>query len=125
MKYIYIYTHTHTTDKTALEIVIQKLEELVKKEPTTPSASIDPWLAVLDIHTASNSSSRTSSENEKEIEQLEDQFRGLKVKRLHHPTQTNLTKNWYPRPTPPTSNSRKGMLATNSLYPLVNSMNGT
>ena len=94
MKYMkYTHTHTHTTDKTALEIVTQKLEELVKKEPTTPSTSIDPRLAVLDIHTASSSSSRTSSENEKEIEQLEDQFRGLEVKTLHHPTQTSLTKN--------------------------------
>ena len=23
------------------------------------------------------------------------------MKKLHHPTLTNLTKNWYPRPTPP------------------------
>ena len=86
-------TSLRSKDKTALEIVTQKLEELVKKEPTTPSTSIDPRLAVLDIHTASSSFSRTSSENEKEIEQLEDQFRGLEVKTLHHPTQTSLTKN--------------------------------
>ncbi|KAL0010978.1 hypothetical protein SO802_006086 [Lithocarpus litseifolius] len=36
-----------------------------------------------------------------EIKHLENQFRGLEVKRLHRPTPTNLTKNWYPRPTPP------------------------
>ena len=60
-------TSLKSKDKTALEIVTQKLEELVKKEPTTPSVSIDPRLAVLDIHTTSSSSSRTSSENEKEI----------------------------------------------------------
>ena len=36
-------------DKTALEIVTQKLEELVKKEPTTLSGSINPQLAVYMI----------------------------------------------------------------------------
>ena len=40
-KYIYIY-------KSALEVVAQKLEELVKKEPVTPSAT------VLNIQTASS-----------------------------------------------------------------------
>ena len=90
-------------DQTALEICLQKMEELVKKEPVTPSpdttsssrlvtleahkASRRPVrkkpvissptssrLVVLDVHTASSSSSRTSSENEKEIEKLENQF---------------------------------------------------
>ena len=75
----------------------------MKKEPITPSTDItsSSKLAVLDVHTASSSSSRTSSDNEKEIEQLENQFQGLEVKWLHQPTPTSLTKNWYPRPTPP------------------------
>ena len=106
------------------------MEELVKKEPVTPSpdtttssklvtldarkafrssmkekpvvSSPTPRkLVVLDIHTASSSSSRTSSESEKEIEKLENWFRGLEVNMLHQPTPTTLTKNWYPRPTPP------------------------
>ena len=105
------------------------MEELVKKEPVTPSpdttsssrlATLEARkvprslekkkpvissptsrnLVVLDVHTASSSSSRTSSESEKEIEKLENQFRGLEVNRLHQPTPTTLTKNWYPRPTP-------------------------
>ena len=79
-------TSLKSKDKTALEIVTQKLEELVKKEPVTPSPSKTPQLSVLDIHTASSSSSRTSSDNEKEIEHLENQFRGLEVKMLHQPT---------------------------------------
>ena len=96
-------TNLKSKDKTTLEIVAQKLEELVKKEPITPSTDItsSSKLAVLDVHTASSSSSRTSSDNEKEIEQLENQFQGLEVKWLHQPTPTSLTKNWYPRPTPP------------------------
>ena len=36
-------------DKTALEIVTQKLKELVKKEPATPSGSINPQLVVYMI----------------------------------------------------------------------------
>ena len=86
----------------------QKLEELVKKEPVTPSpdhttTSKDPRLRTLHAHTAFSSSNRTSLETEKEIEHLEDQFRGLQVNRLYQPkvNLTSLTKNWYPRPTPP------------------------
>ena len=60
-------------DKTTLEIVFQKLEELVKKEPVTPSPNTtstsrepqDNRLITLEAHTASSSSSRTSSEIEK------------------------------------------------------------
>ena len=55
-------------DKTTLEIVTQNLEELVKKEPITPSPSKTPQLSALDIYTTSSNSSRTSTENEKEIE---------------------------------------------------------
>ena len=84
----------------------------MKKEPVTSSpdhttTSRDPRLETrletLHAHTASSSSSKTSSETEKEIEHLEDQFQELQVNRLYQPkvTLTCLTKNWYPRPTPP------------------------
>ena len=84
----------------------------MKKEPVTPLPNTtstskeqprDNRLITLRAHTTSNSSSRTSSEIEKEIEHLEDQFRGLQVNRLYQPkvNPTSLTKNWYPRPTPP------------------------
>ena len=72
----------------------------MKKKLVTLSPSI-PKLNVLDIHTASSCFSRTSSDNEKVIEHLENQFRGLEVKRLHQPTPTSLTKKWYPKPIPP------------------------
>ena len=84
----------------------------MKKEPITPSPDHtstskeqprDNRLIVLEAHIASNSSRRNSSEAEKEIEHLEDQFRGLQVNRLYQPkvNPTSLTKNWYHRPTPP------------------------
>ena len=103
-------TSLKSKDKTALEIVAKKLEELMKKEPVThsPNTTSSSKLVVLDIHTASSSSSRTSLDNEKEIEQLENQFRGFEVKRLHQPTPTSLTKNWYPKPTPPDLQFEKG-----------------
>ena len=120
-------------DQTALEICLQKMEELVKKEPVTPSPDttsssrlvtldarkasrssvkkkpviLSPKttkssrLVALDAHTTSSSSSQTSSESEKEIEKLENQFCGLEAKRLYQPTPTTLTRNWYPKPTPP------------------------
>ena len=53
-------TSLRSKDKIALEVVTQKLEELVKKELVTSSPSSNPKLNVLDIHIASSSSSRTS-----------------------------------------------------------------
>ena len=90
-------------DQTALEICLQKMEELVKKEPATPSpdTTTSSRLVTLDARTASSSPSTASSESAKKIEKLENQFRGLMVKRLYQPTPTTLTRNWYPRPTPP------------------------
>ena len=61
-------------DQTTIEIVLQKMQELVKKESVTPSPNItsSSRLITLDVHTASSSSSRTSSDSEKEIEKLEN-----------------------------------------------------
>ena len=61
-------------DQTALEIVVQKMEELMKKEPVTLSLDTTSTsrLIVLDAHIAPRSSSRTSSDSEKEIEKLEN-----------------------------------------------------
>ena len=79
-------------DQIALEIVAQKLEELVKKEPVTPSPNTtstsreqprDNWFITSRAYTASSSSTRTSFETEKEIEHLEVQFRELQVNRLY------------------------------------------
>ena len=129
------------------------MEELVKKEPVTPSldttsssklVTLDARkasrslvkkklvisspkttkssrLVVLDVHTASSSSSTASSDSDKEIEKLENQFRGLEVKRLYQPTPTTLTKNWYPRPTPPDlqfkeRNSHQFSVTSSKLY---------
>ena len=99
-------------DQTTLEICLQKMEELVKKEPVTPSPDTTSSsrlvtlearkvprspvkkkpvisspksrnLVVLDVHTASRSPSRTFSDSDKEIEKLENQFRSFEVNRLH------------------------------------------
>ena len=61
-------------DQRAIEIVVQKMEELVKKELVTPSLDItsSSKLIVLDAHTASGNSSRTPSDSEKEIKHLEN-----------------------------------------------------
>ena len=67
----------------------------MKKELVTPSLDTT-WsskLQVLDARTAFSSSNRNSSDSEKEIERLENQFRDLEVKRLHQLTQTTLNKN--------------------------------
>ena len=122
--YIYIYIYSlKSKDQTALEIVVQRMEDLVKKEPVTPSPDTTSTsrLIVLDAHTASSSPSRTSPDSEKEIEKIENQFRSLEVKRLHQPTPTTLTKNWYPTPTPPDlqfeeRNSSQFSMSSGKLY---------
>ncbi|KAL0004657.1 hypothetical protein SO802_012218 [Lithocarpus litseifolius] len=43
----------------------------------------------------------SSDDDDKEIEHVQSQFQELDVKRLYQPPSTSLTKNWYPRPTPP------------------------
>ena len=69
-------TSLKTKDQTAIEIVVQKMEKLMKKEPVTPLPDITSSnrLIVLDAHTAFSSSTRTSSDSEKEIERLKNQF---------------------------------------------------
>ena len=59
-------------DQIALEIVVQKMEEFVKKEPVTlsPDTTLSSRLIVLDAHTASTSSSKPPLDSEKEIERL-------------------------------------------------------
>ncbi|KAK9989627.1 hypothetical protein SO802_029866 [Lithocarpus litseifolius] len=56
------HTSLRSKDATALEIVNQKLEELMKKEPVTPSPSRAIQLNVLDIHTAFSISDQTSKD---------------------------------------------------------------
>ena len=65
-------TSLRSKDKIALEIVNQKLEELVKKESTISSTSRNPTLNTLDIHTASRSSSSSQafSKSKEEIKKI-------------------------------------------------------
>ena len=67
-------------DQTALEVCLQKMEELVKKEPVTPSPNTtsSSRLVTLKAYTASSSSSRTSSESEKKEGPLKKGLQGLK-----------------------------------------------
>ena len=60
-------TSLKSKDKTTIEIVAQKLEELVKKEPVTlsPDTISSSRLQVLDDRTASSSSNKTSSDSER------------------------------------------------------------
>ena len=70
---------------------------------TSRDPRLESRVETLHARTASDSSCTTSSETEKEIEHIENQIQGLQVNRLYQPrvTPTSLTKNWYPRPTPP------------------------
>ena len=73
-----------TKDQTALEVCLQKMEELVKKEPVTPSpdTTTSNRLVVLKARTASSSSSRTSSDSEKEKRHLGNMLQGLQPQKI-------------------------------------------
>ena len=66
-------------DQTPLEVCLQNMEELVKKEPVTPSpdTTTSSRLVVIKAHIASSSSCRTSSDSEKEKGHLENRLQGL------------------------------------------------
>lgn len=93
-------------DKIALEIVNQRLEILVKTELGSSSnpkvIEESPQGRTIVTLGKTSTSSQNSSEFEKDDEHLETQFESLQVNKLHKSrvTPTNLTKNWYPRPTP-------------------------
>ena len=94
-------------DKTTLEIVNQRLENLVKKElgsSSNPKVTEEsPQRRTIVTLGKTLTSSQNSSEFEKDDEHLETQFESLQVNKLHKSrvTPTSLTKNWYPRLTPP------------------------
>ena len=85
-----------------MAVLVVPVEQITK--PTIQERFIVCFFGpVLHAHTRSDSSSTAPSETEREIELVENQFQGLQVNRLYQTkvTPTTLTKNWYPRPTPP------------------------
>lgn len=93
-------------DKTTLEIVNQRLENLVKKElgsSSNPKVTEESPQRRTIVTLGKTLTSSQNSEFEKDDEHLETQFESLQVNKLHKSrvTPTSLTKNWYPRPTPP------------------------
>ncbi|CAL8134174.1 unnamed protein product [Prunus armeniaca] len=88
---------------------IKKIEEML--EQLTPSKAEKSGLKTLDsfaITNPSESEPETTESETSNISKLENAFKNLevqvepKIKRLdRHISPTSLTKNWYPRPTPP------------------------
>ncbi|CAL2226380.1 unnamed protein product [Prunus armeniaca] len=88
---------------------MKKIEEML--EQLTPSKAEKSGLKTLDSFAIINSSESEPETTESEtsnISKIEDAFKNLevqvepKIKRLdRHISPTSLTKNWYPRPTPP------------------------
>jgi hypothetical protein len=81
------------------------LKELVKAKQDQPGTS--NTVSVANIPESSENSSETESssdsESDENIKKIEKALSGLELNRIHKPKfpPTSLTKNWYPRPTPP------------------------
>ncbi|KAI5335123.1 hypothetical protein L3X38_025256 [Prunus dulcis] len=88
---------------------MKKIEEMLEQlTPTKPEKAEKSGLKTLGSFAASQSESESISSEISDISKIENAFKNLEVqtepriKRLDkHISPTSLTKNWYPRPTPP------------------------
>ncbi|KAI5339094.1 hypothetical protein L3X38_018366 [Prunus dulcis] len=88
---------------------MKKIEEMLEQlTPAKPEKGEKSGLKILDSLAASHSESESVSSETSNISKIENAFKNLEVqtepriKRLDkHISPTSLTKNWYPRPTPP------------------------
>jgi hypothetical protein len=88
--------------KSSVEKIEEMLKDLVKTKQEQPSSS--NTVSVANITESSESSSETESSSESESdENIRKVEKALELNRIHKPKlpSTSLTKNWYPKPTPP------------------------
>jgi len=89
----------------SVEKIEEMLKELVKAKQEQPSSS--NIVSVANIPESSENSSETEStpesDSDENIRKVEKALSALELNRIHKPKfpPTSLTKNWYPRPTPP------------------------
>jgi hypothetical protein len=92
-------------DKPFVEKIEDMLKDLVKTKQEQPSSS--NTLSVTNIPESSEDSSETESSSESDLDdnirKVEKALSALELNRIHKPkfSPTSITKNWYPRPTPP------------------------
>jgi len=92
-------------EKPFIDKIEDMLKDLVKPKQEQPSSS--NTLSVTKIAESSENSSETESSSESEpdenVRKVEKAFLALELNRIHKPkfSPISLTKNWYPRPTPP------------------------
>ncbi|KAI5327771.1 hypothetical protein L3X38_027167 [Prunus dulcis] len=88
---------------------MKKIEEMLEQlTPAKPEKGDKSGIKTLDSFAASQSESESVSSETSDISKIENAFKNLevqtkpRVKRIEkHISPTSLTKNWYPRPTPP------------------------
>jgi hypothetical protein len=89
----------------SVEKIEEMLKELVKTKQEQPSSSNTMFVANIPESSKNSFETESSSESESDenIRQVEKALSALELNRIHKPKfpPTSLTKNWYPRPTPP------------------------
>ncbi|KAI5339378.1 hypothetical protein L3X38_018650 [Prunus dulcis] len=88
---------------------MKKIEDMLAQlTPVKPEKDDPSGIKTLDAFAASQSESESVSSETSDISKIENAFRNLevqtepRVKKIEkHISPTSLTKNWYPRPTPP------------------------
>jgi hypothetical protein len=89
----------------SVEKIEEMLKELVKAKQDQTGASNTVSVANIPESSENSSETETSSDSESDenIKKIEKALSGLELNRIHKPKfpPTSLTKNWYPRPTPP------------------------
>jgi len=92
-------------NKSSVEKIEDMLKDLVKTKQEQPSSSNTVSVANIPEFSKNSSETESSSESESDvnIRKFEKAFSALELNRIHKPKfpPTSLTKNWYPKPTPP------------------------
>jgi hypothetical protein len=89
----------------SVEKIEEMLKELVKAKQEQPSSSNTVAVAIIPESSENSSETKSTSESDSNdnIRNIEKALSSLELKRIHKPKfpPTSLTKNWYPKPTPP------------------------
>jgi hypothetical protein len=78
---------------------VQRIEQMLKD-----LAESSKTIKVVSFPQSSDTETSSGSDSDTEIDKIEKAFSNLELRRIHKPSRiqpTTLTKNWYPRPTPP------------------------
>jgi len=116
-------------NKSSVEKIEEMLKDLVKTKQEQASSSNTVSVAKIPESSENSFETESSSESESDenIRKVEKALSALELNRINKPkfSPTTLTKNWYPKPTPPDIQFEERSFQSNLQSLLINYMSGT